>query len=71
MIVIYKETLGNGTIVDMNTIELIETSRYGKIMDEVDRLRNEYGMERELIKGKHSEDVCLVYDKWKWYVMKC
>ena len=70
MIVIYKETIGDGTLANMNMMELDRTIKYGKIVDEVDRIREEYGMERELINGRQSDDVCLVYDDVKWYVMK-
>ena len=70
MIVIYKETIGDGTLADMNGMELDRMIKYGKIMDEVDRIREEYGDERELINGRQSDDVCLVYDDVKWYVMK-
>lgn len=70
MIVIHKETIGDETIFNMPTIELIESVKYGRIDDEVDRLRALYGNENEMIKSRNSDDVCLVYDDVKWYVSK-
>ena len=70
MIVIHKETIGDETIFNMPTIELIESVQYGRIDDEVDRLRELYGDENEMIKSRNNDDVCLVYDDVKWYVSK-
>lgn len=70
MIVIHKETIGDDTIFNMPTIELIESVQYGRIADEVIRLRELYGLEREMIKSRNNDDVCLVYVDVKWYVSK-
>lgn len=70
MIVIHKETIGDGTIFNMNELTLIEVLKYGRISDEVEKLRGLYGVENEMIKSKTGDDVCLVYDDVKWYVSK-
>lgn len=70
MIVIHKETIGDETIFNMPTVELIESVRNGRIDDEVDRLRELYGIENEMVKSRNNDDVCLVYDDVKWYVSK-
>lgn len=70
MIVIHKETIGDDTIFNMPTVELIESVQYGRIDDEVDRLRELYGIENEMVKSRNNDDVCLVYDDVKWYVSK-
>jgi len=70
MIVVHRETIGNGAIFDMNVLELVCIVEFGRIDNEVERIRNEYGEERELIKSRNNDDVCLVYDKWKYYVCK-
>lgn len=70
MIVIHKETIGDGTIFNMDTIELIETIKHGSLEDEIERLRDLYGLENEMVKTEMDTVVCLVYDRCKWYVMK-
>lgn len=70
MIVIHKETIGDGTLFNMNEIALMEVLKYGRIDDEVERLRELYGLELELIKSRTNDDVCMVYDDVKWYVSK-
>ncbi|QGM28961.1 hypothetical protein GI482_00370 [Bacillus sp. N3536] len=46
MIAIYKETIGDGTLFDMDTIELIMTINNGRINEELERIRNENGKKR-------------------------
>lgn len=70
MIAIHKETLGDDTMFNMPTLELIETVKYGRIDDEVIRLRQLYGDELEMIKSDMDTVVCMVYDDVKWYVSK-
>lgn len=70
MIAIHKVTLGDDTIFNMPTLELIETVKNGRIDDEVIRLRELYGDELEMVKSDMDTVVCLVYDDVKWYVSK-
>lgn len=70
MIVLFKEVkkkLGN---MDIGQREFVEMKKYSTISKEVERLRCEYGKENELINGRNSDDVCLVYDDVSCYIVK-
>lgn len=59
--------MGDGTLFNMDTIELIMTIKNGRINEEVERIRNENGKEKELKRSHTNSDICLVYDDMKWH----
>jgi len=48
MIVIFKDTLGDGTIANMDTREQVRSVHNSTINKEVERIRSDYGQEKEL-----------------------
>lgn len=72
MIVILKETIRGGSdIFNLNIIETFKVEKYGSLKSEIEYISGLIGDEYELIKAKdYSENVCMVYDGYRYYISK-
>lgn len=70
MIVVYQEKIDDGSLFGLNEREHIRNVEYSTINEELDKIRIDYGDEREMIHGRLGNSVCIVYDRCKFFVVK-
>ena len=70
MIVVYRERIDDGSLFGLIEREHIRNVEYSTINEELDKIRIDYGEEREMIHGKLGNSICIVYDRYKFFVVK-
>lgn len=69
MIVVYKENIDDNSLFGLNEREHVRNVKYSTINEELDKIRIDYGEEREVIHGKLGNSVCIVYETCKFFVV--
>ena len=70
MIVVYREQIDNDSLFGLVEREHVRNVEYSTINEELDKIRIDYGEESELIHGRIGNGVCIVYDRYKFFVVK-
>ena len=70
MIVVYREQIEDNSLFGLVEREHIRNVEYSTINEELDKIRIDYGEESELIHGRLGNSVCIVYDRYKFFVVK-
>lgn len=70
MIVVYREQIDNDSLFGLVEREHVRNVEYSTINEELDKIRNDYGEESELIHGRIGNSVCIVYETCKFFVVK-
>lgn len=70
MIIVYREQIDNDSLFGLVEREHLRNVEYSTINEELDKIRIDYGEERELIHGRIGNSVCIVYETCKFFVVK-